>query len=59
MSRAFPQLEMQPVYGFCHYVLRVIFDMVFRGDVVGVGNLPRHGQTDVFPRRRGAKRARA
>ncbi|MBL9210436.1 MAG: 1-acyl-sn-glycerol-3-phosphate acyltransferase, partial [Opitutaceae bacterium] len=43
MSRAFPQLEMQSVYGFCHYVLRVIFDMVFRGEVVGVENLPRHG----------------
>jgi 1-acyl-sn-glycerol-3-phosphate acyltransferase len=43
MSRAFPQLEMQPVYGFCHYALRMVFDMVFRGEVVGVGNLPRHG----------------
>lgn len=43
MSRAFPQLEMQSVYGVCHYVFRVIYDMAFRGEVVGVENLPRHG----------------
>jgi 1-acyl-sn-glycerol-3-phosphate acyltransferase len=43
MSRAFPQVEMQPVYGVCHYVLRVMFDMFFRGEVVGVDNLPKRG----------------
>lgn len=43
MSRAFPQVEMQPVYGVCHYVLRVMFDMFFRGEVVGVENLPQRG----------------
>ncbi|MES2694848.1 MAG: lysophospholipid acyltransferase family protein [Verrucomicrobiota bacterium] len=43
MSRAFPQVEMQPVYGLCHYVLRVMFDMFFRGEVVGLENLPKHG----------------
>jgi 1-acyl-sn-glycerol-3-phosphate acyltransferase len=43
MSLAFPQLEMQPVYGICHYALRVTFDMFFRGQVVGVDNLPREG----------------
>lgn len=43
MSRAFPQVEMQPVYGFCHYVLRVLFDMFFRGEVVGLENMPTRG----------------
>ena len=40
MSSAFPQVEMQRVYGFCHYVVRVVFDMFFRGEVIGAGNLP-------------------
>ena len=43
MSRAFPQVEMQPVYGVCHYALRVMFDMFFRGEVAGLDNLPKHG----------------
>ncbi len=43
MSQAFPQAAMQPVYGFCHYVLRVMFDMFFRGQVMGVENLPPRG----------------
>jgi len=43
MSQAFPQTGMQPVYGFCHYVLRVMFDMFFRGEVIGVENLPQRG----------------
>lgn len=43
MSVAFPQVEMQPVYGVCHYALRVGFDMFFRGEVVGLDNLPKHG----------------
>lgn len=43
MSRAFPQLDMEPVYGVCHYVIRVMFDMFFRGEVVGVENLPTSG----------------
>ncbi len=43
MSQAFPQTRMQPVYGFCHYVLRVMFDMFFRGEVIGVENLPPRG----------------
>ncbi len=43
MSRAFPQMQMQPVYGLCHYVLRVMFDLFFRGDVVGVENVPKRG----------------
>jgi len=43
MSRAFPQVEMQRVYGVCHYVLRVMFDMFFRGEVSGLHHLPKHG----------------
>jgi len=43
MSSAFPQVEMQRVYGFCHYVVRVVFDMFFRGEVIGAGNLPPRG----------------
>jgi 1-acyl-sn-glycerol-3-phosphate acyltransferase len=43
MSRAFPQVEMQRVYGLCHYVLRVMFDMFFRGEVIGADNLPTRG----------------
>src|SRR5688572_14142689 len=43
MSRAFPEVEMQGVYGFCHYVVGVVFDMFFRGEVVGVDNLPKRG----------------
>ncbi|MSU49084.1 MAG: 1-acyl-sn-glycerol-3-phosphate acyltransferase [Opitutus sp.] len=34
---------MQHVYGVCHYVLRVMFDMFFRGEVVGLQNLPQSG----------------
>ena len=43
MSYAFPQVEMQRVYGFCHYVIKVVFDMFFRGEVVGADHLPEHG----------------
>jgi 1-acyl-sn-glycerol-3-phosphate acyltransferase len=43
MSRAFPQVEMHRVYGLCHYVLRVGYDIFFRGEVVGLENLPPRG----------------
>jgi 1-acyl-sn-glycerol-3-phosphate acyltransferase len=43
MSQAFPQVTMTPVYGVCHYVLRVMFDMFFRGQVAGTENLPVSG----------------
>lgn len=43
MSEAFPQAAMTPVYGVCHYALRVMFDMFFRGEVVGLENLPKTG----------------
>ncbi|MCX6951025.1 MAG: lysophospholipid acyltransferase family protein [Verrucomicrobia bacterium] len=43
MSRAFPQLEMDRVYGFFHYLSDVFHDICFRGDVVGVEHLPATG----------------
>jgi len=43
MSRAFPQVEMQPVYGFSHYLATVAYAMCFRGEVSGLENLPKHG----------------
>lgn len=43
MSRAFPQLEMEPVYGFFHYLTTVVYSMAFRGEIAGQDNLPKHG----------------
>ena len=43
MSRAFPQIGMTKLYGACHYSLRMIFDMFFRGEVVGLHHLPKSG----------------
>ncbi len=43
MSRAFPQVEMQPIYGVCHYLIGVLHSMFFRGDIIGVENLPPAG----------------
>jgi len=43
MSRAFPQVEMEPVYGLFHYLSMTVSDLAFRGDVVGAENLPRRG----------------
>jgi 1-acyl-sn-glycerol-3-phosphate acyltransferase len=43
MSRAFPQVEMQPIYGVCHYLIGVVHSMFFRGDIIGVENLPASG----------------
>jgi 1-acyl-sn-glycerol-3-phosphate acyltransferase len=43
MSRAFPQLGMQWVYGLFHYIFRVTFDIAFRGEVIGLEHLPVRG----------------
>ena len=43
MSHAFPQVEMAPVYGFSHYLSSVAYEMFFRGEIVGVENLPTTG----------------
>ncbi|PTY05950.1 1-acyl-sn-glycerol-3-phosphate acyltransferase [Opitutaceae bacterium EW11] len=34
---------MEPLYGVCHYVIRQIYQMFFRGEVAGTENLPRGG----------------
>ncbi len=41
MNRAFPQVEMEPVYGFCHYLITVFADACFRGEYHGMEHLPR------------------
>jgi 1-acyl-sn-glycerol-3-phosphate acyltransferase len=43
MSRAFPQDRMEPIYGFFHYLITVIYGAVFRGEVAGQENLPENG----------------
>ena len=43
MTRAFPQVEMDFVYGLFHYITTVIYGMAFRGIVVGQENLPKDG----------------
>lgn len=43
MTRPFRQLEMRPVYGFCHYWFVTLHSMFFRGDVSGVENIPSTG----------------
>ncbi len=43
MNRAFPQLGMDPVYGFSHYLVAMIYGMFFRGDIAGLENLPQQG----------------
>jgi 1-acyl-sn-glycerol-3-phosphate acyltransferase len=43
MSYEFRQVEMDRVYGICHYMLRVLYDMAFRGDVHGQDNIPKSG----------------
>ncbi len=43
MSEAFPQVRMTPLYGVCHYAVRVAYDLCFRGEVGGVENLPKSG----------------
>jgi 1-acyl-sn-glycerol-3-phosphate acyltransferase len=43
MTEAFPQVRMTPLYGVCHYIIRVAYDVFFRGDVAGAENLPKDG----------------
>jgi 1-acyl-sn-glycerol-3-phosphate acyltransferase len=37
------QVEMSPVYGFFQYLFHLCYDMLFRGDVVGIENIPETG----------------
>ncbi len=43
MTCAFPQVEMEPVYGFSHYLAATAYETLFRGDVVGLEHLPPSG----------------
>lgn len=43
MSQTFRQVEMEPVYGFFHYLVTVIYGMFFRGEVAGLEHLPKEG----------------
>jgi 1-acyl-sn-glycerol-3-phosphate acyltransferase len=43
MSEAFPQARMTPLYGVCHYALRISYDVLFRGEVRGTEYLPKVG----------------
>jgi 1-acyl-sn-glycerol-3-phosphate acyltransferase len=43
MNRSYQQVEMQPVYGFFHYLTTVLYDIGFRGEIAGLENLPRTG----------------
>jgi 1-acyl-sn-glycerol-3-phosphate acyltransferase len=40
---AFPQDRMEPLYGICHYALRVAHRAFFRGETVGLEHLPPSG----------------
>lgn len=41
--RAFPQVEMDPLYGICHYLIRCAHQAIFRGEVAGLSHLPADG----------------
>jgi 1-acyl-sn-glycerol-3-phosphate acyltransferase len=41
--RLYTQAEMTRVYGLFHYLSVVVYDMFFRGEAVGVENLPKTG----------------
>ncbi len=43
MTCAFPQVEMEPIYGLSHYLANTVYETLFRGDVVGLENLPQSG----------------
>lgn len=43
MNRVYSQADMEPVYGFFHYLTLVLYDIGFRGEVAGLEHLPREG----------------
>lgn len=43
MNRHRDQLDMDPVYGFSHYMLRQLYEILFRGENYGLENLPSSG----------------
>lgn len=43
MNSRVDQLKMEPLYGFCHYVIQQCYETFFRGEVRGLEHLPRRG----------------
>lgn len=43
MSGPHPQLEMEPLYGFSHSLIRIVYEIFFRGEIAGLENLPARG----------------
>ena len=43
MNRHHDQLDMEPLYGICHYILRQFYETFFRGEAVGLENIPTDG----------------
>ena len=43
MQRRHSQGEMDFLYGICHYAITVFYDIFFRGEVVGLENVPHTG----------------
>jgi 1-acyl-sn-glycerol-3-phosphate acyltransferase len=43
MSHAFPQVEMEPVYGYSHYLSATAYEILFRGAVTGLEHVPHSG----------------
>ncbi|MEO7415249.1 MAG: lysophospholipid acyltransferase family protein [Opitutaceae bacterium] len=41
--RLYTQAEMTRVYGLFHYISVVVYDMFFRGEVIGIEHLPKTG----------------
>jgi len=43
MNRHHDQLDMEPLYGICHYILRQFYETFFRGEAIGRENIPTDG----------------
>lgn len=43
MSKRYDQVTMEPMYGFFHYLCMLVYDMLFRGDVIGTEYIPTEG----------------
>ena len=43
MSISHPQLDMEPLYGFSHAIIKIIYEVFFRGEIAGLENLPAKG----------------
>jgi len=43
MSPSQPQSKMEPLYGFSHALIRIIYEICFRGEIAGLENLPAKG----------------